>query len=44
MPHTTSMALKVTLVLFAVAAIFSFGLNATVPAAWYIAGSKPAGV
>ena len=42
MSHTTSMALKVALMGVAVAAVFSFGLNATVPAGWYIAGSKPA--
>jgi hypothetical protein len=42
MSHTTSKALTVTLVLVAVAAIFSLALNATVPAGWYIAGSKPA--
>jgi hypothetical protein len=42
MSHTTSKALKVTLALVAVAAIFSFVLNATVPTGWYIAGSKPA--
>jgi hypothetical protein len=42
MSHTPSMALKVTLMGVAAAAIFSFGLNATVPAGWYMAGSKPA--
>jgi len=42
MSHTTSMTLKVTLMGVAAAAVFSFGLNATVPAGWYMAGSKPA--
>lgn len=42
MSQATSMALKVTLLGVVAAAIFTFALNATVPAGWYIAGSKPA--
>jgi len=42
MSHTTSMTLKIGMMGVVVAAVFSFGLNATVPAGWYMAGSKPA--
>jgi hypothetical protein len=42
MSHTTSGASKVALMGVAVAAVFSFALNAKVPAGWYIAGDKPA--
>jgi hypothetical protein len=42
MSHMTNIILKSILMSVAVAAIFSVGLNATVPVGWYIAGSKPA--
>ena len=41
MPQTVRMVLRFCLVGIAIAAAFSLALNATVPAGWYIAGSKP---